>query len=430
MASPDSSTSRSSQGGELPVLFFLLAGVGWVAWHFGNKTLLALALKFRGWEMGLLGHLPFFREAGNFRDTARAVSGYSRETLETYYTWTDFARLSKALGEVVSWPAAGLLAIGGFYVATRGLGSCRRNFIRTIVKADNGLLRLVGKGITDILGPVRSGNIGKRFGWKVLTEFDVPSFVRELGETFPQVLPVASCPPSVDPALSDLDFVVREGILTGPDGKRPDPVKLPSGALRFDRSAARVAFSAQLGNRFADEPGNRLSDCPAHIWGIVAVCLARLSGPAGKDDSEFLIEELARMFGSPKNGNKGEEKTRKTLVRMIGKYERNAEALRAMRDHGFVNTALPAVFAAAKKYGQLTTSDFVWLKAVDRPLFYALNQVGRKVSWVEAAGCRAHADAEEAKGEPLFEPHVDKAVEALERRLMKLGYLNAGGKKG
>ena len=429
MAHSDSSPSRQSQGAELPVLFVLLAGVGWVVWHFWNKSLLAWALKFRGWEMGLLGHLPFFREAGNFRDTAQAVSRYSLATLETY-TWADFVHLSKILGKVLSWPAAGLLSIGAFYVATRGLGSYRRNFIRTTVKAENGLLRLIGKGVTNFLGPVRSGNLGKRFGWKVSTEFDVPSFVRELGETFPQVLPVAFSPPAGGEALSELDFAIRERILTDTDGKRPDPGKPPSGALRFDRTAARVAFSAQLGNRFADEPGSRLSDCPAHVWGIVAVCLARLSGPAGKDDSEFLIEELARMFGAPKNGNKGAEKTRKTLSRMIGKYERNAEALRAMRDHGFVNTALPAVFAAAKKYGQLTTSDFVWLKAVDRTLFYALNQVGRKVSWVEAAGCRAHADAEEAAGNPLFEPHVDKAVEALERRLMKLGYLNAGGKKG
>jgi intracellular multiplication protein IcmP len=289
-------------------------------------------------------------------------------------------------------------------------------------------MRVAGQIASSILGPVRAESLGQRFGWKVSQVFDVPSFVRELSLTFPQVLPVADGPPGETEALSEVLFSIRYSILLGKDGERPDPEKPSSGPFRFDRRAAREAFAAQLGKPFADEPGKRLSDCPFYVWGIAAVCLARCAGPSGKEDSEVLIDTLSRFFGTVQS-NKREKKEKERIARMIAKYERNGEAIRSMRNHGFVNTAIPALFSAAKKYGQLTTGDFVWLKSVDRTLFYALNQVGRKVAFVEAAGCRSHADAEEAEGEPLFEPNVEQAVSALERRLMKLGHLSTGGKK-
>ena len=427
MANPDSNSGRQNPAEELPILLLLLAAVGWVVWHFANKALLAESLRFRGWEMGILGHLPFLPQSGNFRDTAAAIRTYPTRTLEGY-SWQNFRDLSFSVGSVLRLPAAVLLALFGFLVARRGVGSYTRGFIRSDVTAKSRPLKIAGQVVASILGPVRAGDLGKRFGWKVSQSFDVRAFVRELSLTFPQVLPVADAPPGPEPALSELEFAIRSGILRGKNGERFDPDHTPSGPVEFDRGAARAAFSAQLGNHFADEPGHRLSDCPSYVWGIAAVCLARLAGPSGKEDSEFLIEYMARSFGTGQSGP-GEGKEKETIARMIEKYERNAEALRSMRNHGFVNTAIPALFSAAKKYGQLTTSDFIWLKSVDRTLFYALNQVGRKVAFVEAAGCRAHSDAEEAKGEPLFESRVDRAVEALERRLAKLGYLDTGGKK-
>ncbi len=44
----------------------------------------------------------------------------------------------------------------------------------------------------------------------------------------------------------------------------------------------------------------------------------------------------------------------------------------------------------AKRKGVLASSQFIWLRPYDRTLWYALNQIGGKATWAEAAGPWAH----------------------------------------
>lgn len=416
--------SQEQKGGDSGLLIlggFLLVLLG-VLWHFKNKVLLGEILRIKGIEMGGLSHLPL-SGSGRMAATAHMFSGLDFRSLESY-PWSAAEEVSRYVGNILRIPAALVLLGSAFWIGSRGIGRFNRSFIRQKVKGSGPVATLSGQVATGVLGPSRSRTLGEKFqrlglGWKVSPEFDIPAFLRETSLTFPQVLPLIGGSPGGGDAKDEIAFAISAGILRSRDGKKPDPEK-PDGTSLFDRTVAGEVFSAQLGPHF------RASGTPLHVLGIVAVCFARCAGPAGKDDSERLIEALARHYGPSRR--KKQDAVSDLVRKTVDTFGKIREPALALSSHAFVNTSVPAVFEVAKKYGQLTTADFVWLKPLDRTLWYALNQVGRKVSWAEAAGCRAHLDMENQERKPVFEPNVERAVRSLERALVRSGFISAGEK--
>ena len=90
--------------------------------------------------------------------------------------------------------------------------------------------------------------------------------------------------------------------------------------------------------------------------------------------------------------------------------------------HAYVTTALMRVLKWARdEGGVLPTAEFLWIKGLDRNLFYALNNVGRRAFHVEGVGSMAHYDAENVAQTAMLEPHVDEAVKGVQ------DYLNHHG---
>ena len=69
-----------------------------------------------------------------------------------------------------------------------------------------------------------------------------------------------------------------------------------------------------------------------------------------------------------------------------------------------------------------SSADFLWLKPVDRRLWYTLNSVGRQTPFAEVAGIFAHWIAEKEAGRKLLVPMVDEATKALEIVLTEVVY--------
>jgi intracellular multiplication protein IcmP len=73
----------------------------------------------------------------------------------------------------------------------------------------------------------------------------------------------------------------------------------------------------------------------------------------------------------------------------------------------------------------LAPGQFAWLKLVDRPLWYALHSLGFETEGlgrylhpnarVEAVGARDDWAVERLIGEPVIEPNMDRAIEALRK---------------
>jgi hypothetical protein len=87
--------------------------------------------------------------------------------------------------------------------------------------------------------------------------------------------------------------------------------------------------------------------------------------------------------------------------------------------HAHQINVLVATLKAARKKGRLMHSNFLWLKPVNRTLWYALCGQGGQSPYWEASGAWAHAEVEVLMGRKITVPMVAGAVEAL-RQLMSL----------
>ena len=60
------------------------------------------------------------------------------------------------------------------------------------------------------------------------------------------------------------------------------------------------------------------------------------------------------------------------------------------------------------------SAEFLWLKPIDRRLWYMLNCIGRQTPYPEVGGPFAHWRAEQVMGRPSLTPMIDEAIKALE----------------
>jgi hypothetical protein len=67
--------------------------------------------------------------------------------------------------------------------------------------------------------------------------------------------------------------------------------------------------------------------------------------------------------------------------------------------------------------GVLASAQFLWLRGVDRELWYACNNLGRRTFHSEGAGALAHFMAEDAAGKALPIPRLETALIALNQYL-------------
>jgi hypothetical protein len=93
------------------------------------------------------------------------------------------------------------------------------------------------------------------------------------------------------------------------------------------------------------------------------------------------------------------------------------------RHASYVNVWFMGLLKLARSKGVLPASLWIWLKPTNRLLFYALNQVGGRAAWVEAAGPWSHFGAEAEVGKPLVEPRLESAAAGLARSLISEGWL-------
>lgn len=79
--------------------------------------------------------------------------------------------------------------------------------------------------------------------------------------------------------------------------------------------------------------------------------------------------------------------------------------------------------AWAKGGGKITPSEFVWLRAIERTLYYSINQVGGRTAHSESLGPWMHYVAERFIGESLHLPYVMTASQSMYMSLYREGYL-------
>ena len=276
----------------------------------------------------------------------------------------------------------------------------------------------------------------------LVRRFNMESLLKNNAESFPCLRPVVGrgkyllSPESHDSGLwriarTPAQFALEHGLLVNDAGEPFTPEQalkngLPStelpawGHARLDGEKALAVLTEQLGKPFEGYEG--LSPCRR------ALAVAFLAYAGGDKKGCVALLDAVSLFYIEKDGQAScplledsdfAEKLKK-------QWERHTSVLneKCLTIHGAYE--LPwfmALLYRARQKGVLAGSQFLWLRPLDRPLWYALNQCGGRAAWAEGFAPWAHYTAEEKEGKALSEPHVAPAVASLREALSAQGWL-------
>lgn len=171
---------------------------------------------------------------------------------------------------------------------------------------------------------------------------------------------------------------------------------------------ARSIFTMQLGKLWTSA-----HELEPHVQALFVIFGARAIGERKLADR--MLEQIAR---SSREGRPNFSGAKLGLLKL-----RQSELIaKVVYRHAYVSTVMAAMLEFGRCDGVLATSEFLWLKPVDRQLWYILNDVGRQTPCLESAGVFAHMAAEKKFGRPLRVPMVNEAVVGLEEALTDILY--------
>ena len=176
------------------------------------------------------------------------------------------------------------------------------------------------------------------------------------------------------------------------------------------RGAAYRILSLQLGPRWQS-----INELPLYLKALFAIFAARIN--EDKKSSEVLLDQISASAGGG-----GKELNFNGVEELIHKYGSSKKVTKIVNLHGYVTTVLASMLVGARGVGVLANAEFIWLKPIDRRMWYMLNSVGRPTALSEICGAFAHWIAEKKLGLPLMVPMVDEAIRGLELALADIIY--------
>ncbi len=190
------------------------------------------------------------------------------------------------------------------------------------------------------------------------------------------------------------------------DPKKSYIQKKPEVKVIKDR--AEQVFSKQLGPVWRG-----IEKSPPHARALMAVFAAHSN--QDKSNVQMLIAQLARSAAEGKLDLSNVDKVMK-------KHFNSKPVQQALQSHAYLYGVLASLLEVARTAGVLSSSDFIWLKPHDRPMWYIINTVGRRTCMSEIAGAISHWLAEKALGRKLTQPMVKAAVKGLELAIKDIIY--------
>lgn len=182
------------------------------------------------------------------------------------------------------------------------------------------------------------------------------------------------------------------------------------------RQAASRIFAMQLGE---------LWQGPAHIP-VYARALFAIFAARANHDTDAASKLLSQISQSAETGRldfTGADA-------LLRKYRSTKVVQFLEKRHAYVFSLMASMLELARVDGVLASAEFIWLKPLDRRLWYTLNTVGRQTAPTEVAGIFAHWITEKELGRRLVVPMVEEATNALEQALQEILYKPDEEEKG
>jgi intracellular multiplication protein IcmP len=156
---------------------------------------------------------------------------------------------------------------------------------------------------------------------------------------------------------------------------------------------------------------------PIHIKAIAVICLARATGQ--RPIAKKLLSQIAASAASGKLDFTGVSDHLKT-------FRDHKIILWLEKRHAYMTSLMASLLEIGRSDGVLASAEFLWLKPLDRRMWFMLNNVGRRTAFVEVAGAYSHWKAEQKVGRALKTPMVKGAVDALDETLQNILFVEEG----
>lgn len=247
------------------------------------------------------------------------------------------------------------------------------------------------------------------FSYRFRNNYNTKLFKKLEKENWPQIAPVADLD-LVNTKLDDEPWgVALSPVAFCKKNNLVDIEKKRDGYnLILRRGATYRVLSLQLGPRWSG-----VNVLPMHIKALFTIFAARMNDD--KDTSDALLDQISASAAGGKANFVGVEK-------FLRKYANTAKTAKVIGAHGYVTTILASMLVRAREVGVLASSEFIWLKPIDRRMWYMLNTVGRPTAVAEICGTYAHWLAEKRLGLALTVPMVEEGVKGLELALSEIIY--------
>lgn len=184
--------------------------------------------------------------------------------------------------------------------------------------------------------------------------------------------------------------------------------QIPDVDGKIDERATYRALAAQLGPRW--QGVNKLKPYKKIL--LAAFCLKAARKRA---DSDKMLGRLALCW-SADGGLKlsRDSGLLKEANKILANRDLSGKTLAKVNQHAFETPALLRALATAREEGGvLAPSQFLWLRAHNRRLWYPMNNLGRQSYHMEALGALSHFKAERMTQRPIPKPKVEGAVKSL-----------------
>jgi intracellular multiplication protein IcmP len=201
-------------------------------------------------------------------------------------------------------------------------------------------------------------------------------------------------------ALTPMEFARKYQLLKKDDVLLDNSLPGQEMTAGVRRGDAKRVFTLQLGPYWSG-----FEHCPPHARALAAVFIARMN--RDRNAAVKILETIDKSYAQGKPDYSIANST-------LRKYQ-NAENVQAIiNKHAYLLTVMASLIQASRDDGVVPSAEFLWLKPVDRRLWYMLNCVGRQTPFSEVGGPFAHWKAEKAMGRRSLVPMIDEAIKALE----------------
>lgn len=213
-------------------------------------------------------------------------------------------------------------------------------------------------------------------------------------------------------ALTPMSFAKKYKLLiehkeaVGTSGLQKD-IKI---VVNLNRGKANRIFANQLGRPWMGPTKLR-----PHSRALFAIFAAKFKGD--RDPANALLRTIAISTAD------GKTPSFVGADNLLKKYLHDKQIEKICAAHAYELTAMASMLEAARGDGVIATAEFLWLKPIDRTLWYMLNTVGRQTAPAEVGGVMAHWLAERAIGKALVIPMIEEASIALDAALKDIIYV-------